>query len=94
MTYIPLHDSLVVALVKNEEKTASGIIIPGSTQEKPSVGTVLAVGKGRVLDSGALIAPSVQVGDKVAFKSFAFSAIPGEEGVGVISESDVLVIMK
>ena len=94
MTYIPLHDSLVVKLVKQEEKTASGLIIPGNAKEKPSIGEVIAVGKGRVLDSGIVVAPSVAVGDKVAFKNYAFSEIPGQEDMGVISESEVLVIIK
>ena len=94
MSYIPLHDSLVVKLIKPEEKTASGLIIPGNAKEKPSIGEVIAIGSGKVLENGTVQKPSVSVGDKIIFKTYSFSEIPGEEEIGVVSEGDVLVIVK
>jgi len=78
---------------EEEEKTAGGIIIPDSAKEKPQQGTVVAVGKGKVLDNGQLVALEVSVGDKVLFGKYAGSEVTldGEEYV-ILREDDILAI--
>ena len=63
----PLGDRIVIELVQSEEKTASGIVLPDSAQEKPQEGKVVAAGTGRVLDSGERIDLEVAVGDRIIF---------------------------
>lgn len=63
----PLHDRVVVRRNEEEATTASGIVLPGSAQEKPNQGKVIAVGEGRLLENGERQALSVQVGDTVLF---------------------------
>ena len=59
----PLGDRVVIELVKSEEKTASGIVLPDSAKEKPQEGKIVAVGTGRVLESGERVALEVAAGD-------------------------------
>lgn len=66
----PLGDKVVVKLVEAEEKTAGGILLPDSAKKKPSEGEVVAVGTGRVLDSGERNTLSVKVGDRVIFSKY------------------------
>ncbi|MDG0969330.1 MAG: co-chaperone GroES, partial [Porticoccaceae bacterium] len=63
----PLHDRVIVRREEEEQTTAGGILLPGSAQEKPNQGEVVAVGSGRVLDNGDLRAVDVKVGDTVVF---------------------------
>jgi chaperonin GroES len=63
----PLHDRVIVRREEEEQKTAGGILLPGSAQEKPNRGEVIAVGSGRVLDNGETRAVDVKVGDIVVF---------------------------
>jgi len=63
----PLHDRVIVRREEEEQKTAGGILLPGSAQEKPNQGEVIAVGSGRVLDSGELRPVDVKIGDIVVF---------------------------
>ncbi len=93
MQYTPLYDNIVVKLSRQDDKTASGIIIPDNSQEKPTKGEVIAVGEGRALDNGTVRTMRVKVGDTVLFKGYAPTEIPGEEDLVVISEADVLAIM-
>ncbi len=71
VTLKPLHDRIVVEAVAREEKTAGGIILPDSAQEKPMIGKVAAVGTGKVLDNGQVIPLEVKVGDKVLYGKYA-----------------------
>ena len=71
MNIRPLHDRIVVRRVEEEQKTAGGILLPGSAQEKPSQGEVIAVGNGQISDSGEVRALDVKVGDKVLFGQYA-----------------------
>ena len=95
MNLKPLEDRLVVKRSEAETKTAGGIILTESAQEKPQQGTVLAVGPGRQLESGKRATPDVKVGDKVYFSKYAGSEIKvdGEEVI-IMKESDVLAIIK
>ena len=67
MKFRPLHDRVVVRRVDEESKTAGGIIIPDTAQEKPSQGEVVAVGPGARGDDGKVVALDVKVGDRVIF---------------------------
>jgi chaperonin GroES len=87
----PLDERIVVEPVEAEEKTAGGIVLPDTAQEKPQRGTVLAVGPGKLLESGKRAALSVAVGDEVIYGKYAGSdiEIDGRE-VKILRESDVL----
>ena len=87
----PLDDRIVVEAMAAEETTAGGIVLPGSAQEKPQRGTILAVGPGRLLDSGERGDLSVAVGDEVIFGKYGGSDIEvdGKE-VKILRESDIL----
>ena len=71
VTLKPLHDRIVVEAVAREEKTAGGIILPDTAQEKPMMGRVVAVGTGKVLDNGKVIPLEVKVGDKVLYGKYS-----------------------
>ena len=68
----PLGDRIVIELVESEEKTASGIVLPDSAKEKPQEGRVVAVGTGRVLESGERVALEVSVGDRIIFSKYCW----------------------
>ena len=87
----PLDDRIVVQAMEAEETTAGGIVLPGSAQEKPQRGTILAVGPGKLLDSGQRGELSVAVGDEVIFGKYGGSDIEvdGKE-VKILRESDIL----
>ncbi len=87
----PLDDRVVVRPNEAEETTAGGIVLPDAAKEKQQRGTVLAVGPGRLLDSGERCAVSVKVGDQVLFGKYGGTEIEvdGEE-VKILRESDIL----
>ena len=92
MKFNPLGDRVLVKRSDEEETTAGGIVLPGSAAEKPSQGEVLAVGPGRVLDSGETQEVSVKVGAVIVFGQYAGSntvKVDGEELL-ILSESDIL----
>ena len=92
MKFNPLGDRVLVKRSDEEETTAGAIDLPGSAAEKPSQGEVLAVGPGRVLDSGETQEVSVKVGDVIVFGQYAGSItvkVDGEELL-ILSESDIL----
>ena len=89
----PLGDRLIVRAVEEEETTASGIVLPDTAKEKPQKGTVLAVGDGKLDDSGKRIPLDVNEGDEVYYSKYGGNEIKdpdnGEELL-VLRESDVL----
>ena len=87
----PLDDRVVVRPHEAEERTAGGIVLPDAAKEKQQRGTVIAVGPGRLLDSGERCAVSVGVGDQVLFGKYGGTEIEvdGEE-VKILRESDIL----
>lgn len=92
----PLHDRVVVRREEEETTSAGGIVLPGSAQEKPNKGEVVAVGSGRVLDNGEVRAVDVKVGDKIVFGKYAGSdtiEIDGEELV-ILNESDIKAVVE
>ncbi|MDJ1407395.1 MAG: co-chaperone GroES [Candidatus Midichloria sp.] len=91
----PLHDRILVERGEQETKTASGIIIPDTAQEKPMQGNVIAVGNGRCDDTGKLHQLDVKVGDKILFAKWGGTEIKidGKEYL-IMKESDVLAIVE
>jgi len=90
----PLADRVVVQPAAAEEKTKSGIIIPDTAKEKPQRGEIVAVGDGKVADSGTLIKPTVKVGDTVLYGKYSGTEIT-LEGTDylIMRESDILAIV-
>ena len=87
----PLHDRLLVRRMKEEEKTAGGIIIPDTAKEKPQRGEVVAAGNGRLMDDGKARPLEVKAGDKVLFGKYAGTDLKlGGDEYLMITESDVL----
>jgi len=87
----PLDDRVVVKPLDAEETTAGGIVLPDAAQEKPQRGKVLAVGEGKLMDSGTRGELSVAVGDEVIFGKYGGSDIEvnGDE-MKILRESDIL----
>ena len=87
----PLDDRVVVRTSEAEETTAGGIVLPDAAQEKPQRGVVVAVGPGRLLDSGERSALSLDVGDEILFGKYGGTDIEvdGDE-VKILRESDIL----
>lgn len=91
----PLGDRVVIKVLPQEEKLASGLVLPGNAKEKPQEGEVVAVGNGRTLDNGTKLSMDVKVGDKVIYSKYAGSEVKvnGQEYL-ILSEKDVLAIVK
>ncbi|MBU0686579.1 MAG: co-chaperone GroES [Candidatus Margulisbacteria bacterium] len=91
----PLGDKVIIKPAPAEEKTKSGIVLPDSAKEKPSEGTVIAVGSGKVTDNGQTVALEVKVGDVVLYSKYGGTEIKqdGEELI-LLSERDILAIKK
>lgn len=95
MNLTPLGDRLIVKPKSQEEKTASGIILPDSAKEKPQEGEVVAAGEGKLTDEGKRLPMHVKVGDKVIYGKYSGTEvkIDGEEYL-IVSEKDILAIIK
>ena len=87
----PLDDRVVVEPVEAEERTAGGIVLPDSAQEKPQRGHVIAIGPGKLLESGQRATPALSVGDEVGYGKYSGSDIEvdGHE-VKILRETDIL----
>ncbi len=90
----PLSDRVVVRAHEAEEKTASGIILPDTAKEKPQMGEIVAVGDGKINDSGNLVKMSLKNGDTVLYGKYSGTEIniEGEELL-IMRESDILAII-
>ena len=94
MNIEPLFDRIVIKQVDAEVTTASGILLPGNSQEKPQIATVLAVGPGGVID-GKEIKMVISVGDKILYPNYAGSEFKYEgEDYIILRQSDVLAKIK
>mgnify|MGYP003637149889 FL=1 len=95
MKFRPLHDRVLVRRVEADSKTAGGIIIPDSAQEKPSEGKVVAVGAGLKDDAGKVTPLDVKKGDKILFGKWSGTevTVDGEELI-IMKESDILGIIE
>ena len=94
MNIQPLHDRIVVEAAAKESKSAGGIILPDSAQEKPLSGKVLAVGPGKTLDSGTIARPEVKKGDTVLYGKYAGTEVKvGGKDYVLLRSDDVLGIV-
>ena len=95
MNFRPLHDRVVVRRLTAEEKTAGGIIIPDTAQEKPMEGEVVAVGPGARNEQGQLVAMDVKAGDKILFGKWSGTEVKlGGEELLIMKESDIMGIIE
>lgn len=94
MNLKPLHDRIIVEAAPKEERTASGIILPDTAQEKPQKGTVLAVGPGKRLDSGQLAPVDVKAGDMVLYGKYSGTEVTvGGKDYVILRAEDVLAVL-
>jgi chaperonin GroES len=90
----PLGDKVVVQLVEQEEKTASGIYLPDSAKKKPQEGKIIAVGGGRVLDSGERNKLTVKVGDRVLFSKYGGNEVTVDgQDYTILDEDQIYAIL-
>ena len=95
MTFRPLHDRVVVRRLDQTQKTAGGIIIPDTAQEKPMEGEVIAVGPGARNEQGQLVAMDVKAGDKILFGKWSGTEVKlGGEDLLIMKESDIMGIIE
>ncbi len=94
VTIKPLEDRIVIKAAEAEQTTASGLVIPDTAKEKPQEGVVVAVGPGRVSDSGQRIAVDVAVGDRVLFSKYGGTELKhGGEEYLILNARDVLAVL-
>ena len=94
MKFTPLHDKVLVKRTEEEEKSAGGIVLPGSATEKPSQGEVISVGPGKKSENGDVSPIGVAVGDIVIFGQYGGNEIKidGDEYL-ILSESDIFGVV-
>jgi chaperonin GroES len=91
----PLGDRVVVKPLERDEVTKSGIVLPDTAKEKPQQGEVVAVGPGRVLDSGDRVSLDVTVGDKIIFAKYSGTEFKIEDAdLLILYERDILAILQ
>ena len=91
----PLGDRVVVEREESESKTAGGIVLPDSAKDKPSRGTVIAIGDGKLLDDGTRSKLQVKIGDKVLFTSYAPETIKiNDQELLLMREEDILAVIE
>ncbi|HST03281.1 MAG TPA: co-chaperone GroES [Chloroflexia bacterium] len=90
----PLGDRIVVLPAENEKVTASGILIPDTAKEKPQEGKVVAVGPGKLLESGERVAPEIEEGARILYSKYSGTEfkLDGTEYL-ILSERDVLAVI-
>ena len=95
MNLRPLHDRVIVKRMEEERMSAGGIVIPDSATEKPIRGEVLAVGNGKILESGEKRALDISVGDKILFGKYSGTEVKvdGEELL-VMREEDIMAVIE
>jgi len=90
----PLGDKVVVQLIEQEEKTASGIFLPDTAKKKPTEGKIVAVGEGRTLDNGEKNKLSVKVGDRVLFSKYGGNEVNVEgQDYTILDEDQIYAIL-
>ncbi len=95
MAFRPLHDRVLVRRLEEEARTAGGIIIPDSAQEKPMQGEVIATGPGGRNEKGDLVALDVKAGDRILFGKWSGTEVKldGEELI-IMKESDIMAVIE
>jgi chaperonin GroES len=95
VTLQPLGDKVVVEREESQEKTSGGIYIPDAAKDKPTRGTIIAIGTGKLLDDGSRGQMQVKKGDRVLFTSYAPETIKiGDDEFLLMSESDILAVIE
>jgi chaperonin GroES len=95
MKFRPLHDRVVVRRVKSEEKTAGGIIIPDTAQEKPQEGEIIAAGPGARDEAGKLVPLDVKAGDRILFGKWSGTEVKIDgEDLLIMKESDIMGVVE
>ena len=90
----PLGERVVIEVAESDVTTASGIVLPDTAKEKPQKGKVVAVGTGKLLDTGERAAMEVKVGDGVVFSKYSGSEIKvDDKDYLIVRESDILAIL-
>lgn len=91
----PLHDRVIVKRIEEQEQARGGIIIPDTAKEKPQEGEVIAVGSGKLLDSGTRIEPGVKVGDRILFGKYSGTEIRlDDEEFLIMREEEILGVIE
>ena len=94
MNVRPLYDRIVVKRIEEQETTRSGIIIPDSAQEKPQEAEVMAIGHGKRLEDGKLVALDVKVGDRILFGKYSGNEIRVDnQDYLIMREDDILGVL-
>jgi chaperonin GroES len=90
----PLGERVVIKPVEREQTTSSGLVLPDTAKEKPQEGEVIAVGNGRLLDSGERIALELKEGDRIIFSKYSGTEFK-DDGVDylILSERDILAVI-
>ena len=95
MSFRPLHDRVLVEPLDAEEKSAGGIIIPDTAQEKPMEGKIVAVGNGYKNDEGKITPLDVKAGDTVLYGKFAGTEVRVDgKDLLIVKESDILAVIE
>lgn len=95
MALRPLHDRVLVKRLESEAKTAGGIILPDTAQEKPSEGEVMAVGAGAKAEDGKVIALDVKVGDKILFGKWSGTEVKVDgDDLLIMQEKDIMGVIE
>lgn len=91
----PLGDRILVKRIKEEDKTKGGIIIPDAAKEKPQEGKVVAVGKGKITETGQLVVPEVKAGERILFGKYSGSEVKlDDEEHLIMREDDILGVLE
>lgn len=91
----PIGDKIIVERIEPESKTKGGIVLPDTAKEKPKEGKIIAIGEGKLLDNGSRVAPSVKVGEKIIFSSFAGSEVKiDNKEYLIMNEEDILAVLE
>ena len=91
----PLHDRIIVEAAAKEERTAGGIILPDTAQEKPAKGVVLSVGPGKTLDNGKKAPVDIKVGETVLYGKYSGTEVTvGGEDFVILRADDVLAVVE
>jgi len=91
----PLGERVVVKAIPSEEKTKSGIVLPDTAKEKPQEGEVIAVGSGRLLETGQRVPIDLKVGDKILFSKYAGNEVKiNEVEYLIMREADILGVIE
>jgi chaperonin GroES len=95
MKFRPLKDNVVIQVLEAEGKTNSGLFLPDTAKEKPQQGKVIAVGTGKKLKGGEVVAVDVKKGDKILFGKYSGNEVKiDDEEYLIISEKDILAILE